>query len=119
MGQSPAKLSRSGGTRRRSVQLVIRHARTSALGFEAWTQARLRAAVYAPAYPLMVGAIALILTMSMTVPFASVLFTAVLLRRRRWPEIVLWSSIGSATGGLILYLVFHHLGANWSQLIRI
>jgi membrane protein YqaA with SNARE-associated domain len=51
----------------------------------------------------------------MTIPFASILIGAVLLRRDRWKEIVLVSSLGSATGGVILYLVFHHLA--WSPVI--
>jgi membrane protein YqaA with SNARE-associated domain len=29
-----------------------------------------------------------------------------------WGEVVLSSSLGSATGGLTLYLIFHHLGWN-------
>jgi membrane protein YqaA with SNARE-associated domain len=74
----------------------------------------LRRAIPARAYPLMVGVIALVLTVSMTIPFASILIVAVLLRRDRWKEIVLVSSLGSATGGLILYLTFHYLG--WSQI---
>ncbi len=36
---------------------------------------------------------------SMTIPFASILIGAVLLRHARWKEIVLVSSLGSATGG--------------------
>jgi hypothetical protein len=62
------------------------------------------------AYPLVIGFIALVLTVSMTIPFASILIGAVLLRRDRWKEIVVVSSLGSATGGLILYLSFHYLG---------
>jgi membrane protein YqaA with SNARE-associated domain len=54
------------------------------------------------------------LTVSM-LPFASILVIAVLLRRDRWGEIVILSSLGSATGGLALYLIFHHLG--WSQIL--
>jgi len=62
----------------------------------------------------MVGVVALILTVSMTVPFASILIGAILLRRDYWREIVLLSSLGSATGGVVLYLIFHHWG--WTQL---
>src|SRR5262249_48623086 len=65
-------------------------------------------------YPILVGVVALVLTVSMTIPFVSILIVAVLLRRDRWKEIVLVSSLGSATGGLILYLTFHYLG--WSQI---
>jgi membrane protein YqaA with SNARE-associated domain len=71
-------------------------------------------AISVRAYPLAIGTTALILTVSMTIPFASILIGAVLLRRDRWKEIVVMSSLGSATGGLILYLSFHYLG--WSQI---
>jgi membrane protein YqaA with SNARE-associated domain len=40
---------------------------------------------------------------------------AVLLRHDRWKEIVLISSLGSATGGVILYFIFYYLG--WSQIV--
>lgn len=77
----------------------------------------LQGATCGRAYPLLVGSIALLLTVSMTIPFASVLVAAVLLRRRRWKEIALLSSIGSAAGGLLLYVLFHHLG--WNQVIEV
>jgi membrane protein YqaA with SNARE-associated domain len=46
---------------------------------------------------------------------SSILCGAVLLRNDRWKQIVLISSLGSATGGLILYSVFYYLG--WSQIV--
>jgi membrane protein YqaA with SNARE-associated domain len=64
-------------------------------------------------YPVIVGMIALLLTVSM-VPFASILVGAVLMRRQHWAAIVVLSSLGSAVGGVLLYLTFHHLG--WSQI---
>ena len=66
-------------------------------------------------YPPMVGVLALGLTLSMSVPFGSVLVLAVLLQRERWRAITLWSAVGASIGGLLLYLVFHHLG--WNQLL--
>ena len=66
-------------------------------------------------YLLTVGIIAFFITVSMTIPFASILIGAVLLRHARWKEIVLVSSLGSATGGLILYFTFYYLG--WTQII--
>jgi membrane protein YqaA with SNARE-associated domain len=48
-------------------------------------------------------------------PFGSILIVAVLLRRDRWGEIVILASVGSATGGPALYLIFHHLG--WNQVL--
>ena len=64
-------------------------------------------------YSLTVAGAALVLTVS-AIPFASILVAAVLLRRERWLEIVALSSLGSATGGLVLYLLFHHLA--WAEL---
>jgi membrane protein YqaA with SNARE-associated domain len=76
----------------------------------------LRAATALRVYPLLVGGIALLLTVSKSIPFASLLVAAVLLRRERWKEITLFASVGSAAGGLLVYLFFHHLG--WSYLIE-
>ena len=73
----------------------------------------LRGATSMRVYPLLVGSIALLLTVSMTIPFASVLIAAVLLRPTRWKAIALLSSFGSAAGGLFLYMIFHHLGWNY------
>jgi membrane protein YqaA with SNARE-associated domain len=64
-------------------------------------------------YLFTVGIIAFLITLSMTIPFSSILIGAVILRHARWKEIVLISSLGSATGGLILYFTFYYLG--WSQ----
>ena len=66
------------------------------------------------AFPTVVGAVAVAATLSMSVPFASLLTAAVLMAPRRWVAIALWSSLGAALGGSILYLVFHHLG--WARL---
>ena len=67
-----------------------------------------------PAFPLIVAAVALAATLSMTVPFASLLVGAVLMAPRRWMPIAMWSSVGAALGGGMLYLAFHHLG--WARL---
>jgi membrane protein YqaA with SNARE-associated domain len=63
-----------------------------------------------PGYPLIVGAAAFGATLSMAVPFATVLVAAVLAAPRRWRAIALWSSLGTGLAGLVLYLAFHHLG---------
>jgi membrane protein YqaA with SNARE-associated domain len=70
----------------------------------------LRGATSMRVYPLLVGSVALLLTVSMTIPFASILIAAVLLRPARWKAIALLSSVGSAAGGLIVYMFFDHLG---------
>jgi uncharacterized membrane protein YdjX (TVP38/TMEM64 family) len=67
-----------------------------------------------PAFPLIVASVALAATLSMTVPFASLLVAAVLIAPRRWKSIAAWSSLGAALGSGLLYLVFHHLG--WARL---
>lgn len=78
--------------------------------------AALQTATAKRAYPFVVGGVAFGLTVSMAIPFASILIGAVLLRRDRWIAIVLLSSLGSALGGMLLYLVFHHLG--WNQIAK-
>jgi uncharacterized membrane protein YdjX (TVP38/TMEM64 family) len=62
------------------------------------------------AFPLVVAGVAVAATMSMTVPFATLLVAAVLMAPRRWVAISVWSSVGAALGAAVLYLVFHHLG---------
>jgi membrane protein YqaA with SNARE-associated domain len=65
-------------------------------------------------FPAVVGTVALAATLSMSVPFATLLVAAVLMAPRRWRGIALWASLGAALGAALLYLVFHHLG--WAQL---
>jgi membrane protein YqaA with SNARE-associated domain len=81
---------------------------------EAGTWSVLQRTGSSPAYPLLVGGIAFAFTVSMLIPFASVLIGSILLRRERWLAIVFLSSLGSTLGGLLLYLIFHHWG--WSQI---
>ena len=69
-----------------------------------------------PAYPAFTGAVAFGLTVSMTVPFGSVLVLAVLLAPGRWRAVAICSSIGSSLGALVVYLIFHHLG--WAQFVQ-
>jgi membrane protein YqaA with SNARE-associated domain len=83
------------------------------LRLETAAQAGLRRASSGHTYSFAIGALALLLTVS-AVPFASILIVAVWLRRERWPEIVLLSSLGSAAGGVVVYLLFHHVG--WNQI---
>lgn len=63
-----------------------------------------------PAFPAVVGAVALGAALSMSVSFATLLVAAVLMARRRWSAIAVGASLGAA----VLYLVFHHLG--WARL---
>lgn len=65
------------------------------------------------AYPVALGAAAFGATLSMTVPFATVLVAAVLAAPKRWRALAICSSLGTGLAGLVLYLAFHHLG--WVQ----
>ncbi|MCK6431953.1 MAG: hypothetical protein L6Q68_02820 [Aquabacterium sp.] len=67
-----------------------------------------------PAFPAVVGAVALGAALSMSVSFATLLVAAVLMARRRWSGIAVGASLGAALGAAVLYLVFHHLG--WARL---
>ena len=49
------------------------------------------------AFPLIVAAVAMATTLSMTIPFGTLLVAAVLLAPRRWRSIAATSSIGAAT----------------------
>lgn len=62
------------------------------------------------AFPIVVAGTAMVSTLSMTVPFASLLIAGVLLAPKRWQVIAISSSVGAALGGGLLYLAFHHLG---------
>lgn len=73
----------------------------------------LRRFAHRPVYPLVVGIAAFGATLSMTLPFATVLVASVLAAPKRWRAVSFWSSVGTALAGLVLYLVFHHLG--WVQ----
>ncbi|MDI4635234.1 VTT domain-containing protein [Pelomonas sp. V22] len=67
-------------------------------------------------FPTVVGGIAALATLSMTVPFASLLMAAVLMVPRRWLAVAISSSLGAALGAGLLYLAFHHLG--WALLFE-
>ena len=50
------------------------------------------------AFPVVVGVVALAATLSMSVPFATLLVAAVLMARRRWGAIAVGASLGAALG---------------------
>lgn len=68
-------------------------------------------------FTLVVAGLAAATTLSMSLPFASILVLAVMLAPRRWFTLALGSSLGSALGAALLYLVFHHLG--WARLFDV
>lgn len=70
-----------------------------------------------PAFPLVVAGVAVAATLSMTVPFASLLVGGVLMAPRRWKSIALCSSVGAALGAALLCFAFHHLG--WARLFDV
>ena len=78
--------------------------------FERISSAALRRSVGSRAYPAVVAAVAFSLTVTMSAPFAPVLFLAVLLSPKRWLSIAFWASTGSAAGALVVHLAFHYLG---------
>jgi hypothetical protein len=61
-----------------------------------------------------VSLLALLLTVSMTVPVTTMLLPTVLLAPRRWRAVVCAGAIGSALGATLLAIAFHHLG--WAQM---
>jgi hypothetical protein len=69
------------------------------------------------AFPAFMAGIAFAATVSMAVPFGSLLAVSVLLAPRKWLAIALWSSLGAAMGAALLYLAFHHLG--WARFFEI
>ncbi|MBH9552269.1 VTT domain-containing protein [Inhella gelatinilytica] len=70
----------------------------------------------APRFPLTVAGVALAATLSMSVPFASLLVAAVLMAPRRWWAIAGGASLGAALGAALLYWAFHHMG--WDALAQ-
>lgn len=66
-------------------------------------------------FPPLVGAIAFLSTLTMSVPVEWLVVVASLACRRRWTMIALMAAVGSATASLGLYLTFHHFG--WSILL--
>jgi membrane protein YqaA with SNARE-associated domain len=67
-----------------------------------------------PWFPQVIGLMALGATLSMTVPVTWILLPAVIARPHQWRRIWLWSCLGSALGGSLLVLAFHHLA--WAQI---
>lgn len=64
--------------------------------------------------PLIAAALTFASTFTMSSPATIVIMTAVLLARARWRTIVLQSAFASAVAGMLLFLLFRHLG--WEQL---
>lgn len=64
--------------------------------------------------PLIAAALTFASTFTMSSPATFVIITAVLLARSRWQAIVLQSAFASGVAGMLLFLLFRHLG--WEQL---
>lgn len=75
----------------------------------------LEARVHSRFYPLFTGVVAIACSVS-AIAFVPVLMVAVYLSPQRWHWIALFTSTGSALGGLIVLLLFHHLG--WNQVMH-
>lgn len=65
-------------------------------------------------FPLLAGAAAFCLTLTMTVPVSSALVLASFLSPQRWRSIALQASFGGAMASTLLIVVFHDIG--WEQL---
>jgi membrane protein YqaA with SNARE-associated domain len=66
-------------------------------------------------YPAFTGVIACGCAVS-AIPFVPVLIAAVLLSPMQWRMITIFTSLGSALGGLLVLIIFHHLG--WVQVME-
>lgn len=66
-------------------------------------------------YPVVTGIVACGCAIG-AIPFVPVLIAAVLLAPSHWRSIALFTSMGSALGGLIILFVFHNLG--WVQVMQ-
>jgi membrane protein YqaA with SNARE-associated domain len=75
----------------------------------AYLQLLLQRHAYGKYYPAFTGLVACGCAVS-AIPFVPVLMAAVLISPRQWVSIALFTSMGSALGGVFLLLIFHHLG---------
>ncbi len=76
----------------------------------AWVKRFLHTTAHAPYYPLIVGLIAFVLTLTFSFPFGCVLIFAVLLAPKRWLVIGLVCGVASGVGGALLIQILHTLG---------
>ncbi len=67
-------------------------------------------------FPPIVGVVAWLSTITLTVPVEILVVAATLLSRPRWFLIAFFAATGSAIASVTLYLAFHHLG--WSLLVE-
>lgn len=67
-------------------------------------------------FPPIVGGVAWLSTITLTVPVEILVVAATLLSRPRWFPIAFFAASGSAIASVALYLAFHHLG--WALLVE-
>lgn len=67
-------------------------------------------------FPPIVGGVAWLSTMTLTIPVEILVVVATLLSRPRWFPIAFFAATGSAIASVALYLAFHHLG--WALLVE-
>lgn len=69
-----------------------------------------------PWFPVLVGACAFLVTVTLTLPVELLVAIGALISPARWIAIGLFAAIGSSLASVGLYLAFHHLG--WNLLIE-
>lgn len=67
-------------------------------------------------FPPIVGVVAWLSTITLTMPVEILVVVATLLSRPRWFPIAFFAATGSAVASVALYLAFHHLG--WALLVE-
>lgn len=85
------------------------------LKIHTYLQTLLQQHALAKYYPAFTGLIACGCAVS-AIPFVPVLMTAVIIAPTQWRSITIFTSIGSALGGVFVLLIFHHLG--WIQVMQ-
>jgi len=80
------------------------------LRLAAWLRRILVASAGHRYYPLVVAAIAFVMTATFSFPFVAVLIPAVLIAPKRWLIVGALAGLASGLGGAVLVEVFHFLG---------
>ena len=80
------------------------------------TVAYLDRRAHVPWFPFLIGSVAFLVTITLTLPVELLVVISVLVSPARWIAIGLFAAVGSSLASVALYLAFHHLG--WNLLIE-